>query len=810
MEVNMLSDLRYALRLLFKRPLLSATIVVTIGLGIAATTSVFSIVDGVLLEPLPYDRPDELVSVWEHNRPRERTRNTVSPANFLAWRDEGVFESLAAVIAASGTVTNEGEPERVGVVTASASFFDILGVRAASGRAYTEAEDVDGADDVAVLGHGFWQRRFGGDPGIIGRTLTLNGRSITVVGVLPADFSFEFGSAISYPGTADVWLPHQFGEDARNFSGRYLQVIGRLPEGLPLEAAQSRMTAFANRLETELPERQTGWGVNVVTLEDEVVGKESRDLLLVIFGAVGFVLLIAVANVANLLVARTSERHQEVAVRAALGAGRQRLVGQMFIESLVLAVAGGLLGLILTLWTIGLVHAMGPDIPRLENVAIDTSVLLFAAGATIFAGVLFGLAPAMQVVRSNMAAWLKTRSGDDGRRDTRRLRSGLIVAEIALSLVLLIGAGLMIRSLIRMLDVGVGLDTSNVLTAEVQLPGTRYDGAPARSQFYNALIDRLDETPGVVNASAITWLPLAGPGTGTSFWVNDRPLPAAGEYPVAGIKWVHHGFHRTMGIGAVAGRMFDETDVADAPLRVVINETMAEEFWPGASALGRLISMEWGETLTAEVIGVVSDIRSDGPSVEPGSMIYWNLDQHQGFNFATLVIRTEGDPLAFVPILRAMVRDQDPLLPIYAVRTMDSLLDAQLVRPRFTAAVLGVFAFAALLIACVGIYGVMAYVTGQRAHEFGIRMAMGAGRQEVVGLVLRQGLRLVVIALVIGLAASWAVSTLLSGLIYDIAPTDPLTFGAMSFVLGGTAMLACWLPARRASRADPVDAIRRH
>jgi putative ABC transport system permease protein len=569
------------------------------------------------------------------------------------------------------------------------------------------------------------------------------------------------------------------------------------------------MDAVATRLESEYPERQAGWGVNVMSLERQIVGEEASDLLLIIMGAVGFVLLSAIANVANLLIARTSERHQEVAVRSALGAGRSRIVSQMFIESLVLAGIGGIIGVTLTIWMVGFIHAIGPDIPRIENVSVDTSVLLFAAGTTVVAGLMFGLAPALQVFRSNLASWLKSRSTDTNRRDVRRLRSGLIVAEIALSLVLLIGAGLMIRSLLRMLDVGVGMETANVLTADVQLPGDRYEGAEARSLFYNTVIDRIEATPGVVSASAVTWLPLTGPGTGTSFWANDRPLPQPGQYPTASIKWVHHAFHETMGIEILEGRTFDETDVRGSPLRVVINETMAEQFWPDASALGRTISMAWGDTLVAEVIGVASDIRAAGPSVDPGSMIYWNLDQHQGFSFATLVVRTAGDPFAFLPTLRAIVRERDPLLPLYAVSTMDELLDDVLVRPRFTASVLGAFAFVALLIACVGIYGVMAYVTGQRAQEFGIRMAMGAGREEVMGLVMRQGVRLVFIAVGIGLVASWALSTLVSGFVFDIEPTDPLTFAAMSLILGGTALVACWLPARRAARIDPVEAMRR-
>jgi putative ABC transport system permease protein len=800
-------ELRYVVRSILTRPLFSLVVVLTIALAIAATTTTFSVVNGVLLEPLPYPDPDRLVSVWEHNRPRERDRNVVSPANYLAWRDESVFEDMAAVVAASGTITGDGEPERIGVVTASAPFFELLGAGTVAGRVYTVAEDSEGGEDVGVISHGFWQRRFGGDPSIVGRTIQLNQQPLTIVGVLEPGFDFDYAAQFSFTGSADLFVPHQFGEEARGFSGRYLQVIARVPGGTTIAAASQRMTDIAQRLEATYPERNTGWGVNVVALREQTVGDIERTLL-VIFGAVAFVLLIACANVANLMLTRASERHQEVAVRAALGASRWRITRQTLVESLTLATIGGLLGLLLAAWAVSGLLALAPDLPRLQNIALDTTVTLFAFGTTAFAGLLFGMAPALQTLRSDLVTWLRGRAGEGGRREARRLRSALVVSEIALSLMLLIGAGLLIRSLTRMIDVGVGFDTNNVLTATIDLPGTRYSEPEQIRGFFEQLVERVSALAGVEQASAITWAPLMGGGTGTSFWTNDRPEPQAGEYPSANIRWVHRDFHETLRIPLVEGRYFDETDVSGAPNRVIINETMRQEFWPGQSAIGQQITMPWNAQEVGEVVGVVRDIKHNGPRDEPGSMIYWNAAQFMGFDFMTLVVRTSGDPTQLVGAVRGSVAALDPDLPAYSIRTMDQLMSDALAQTRFITLTLGVFATLAFLLACIGVYGVMSYVTGRRIQEFGVRMALGADSRMVVRLVVRQGALLIATAIAIGITGSLLISSLLENLVFDVGTTDPLTFAAMSVLLGSVALVACWLPARRAAAISPVRAIR--
>ena len=800
-------ELRYVLRAIVRRPLFSLVVVLTIALGIAATTTTFSVVNGVLLEPLPYPQPERLVSVWEHNIVRSRDRNVVSPANYLAWRDEGVFEELAAVIAASGTITGDGEPERIGVVTASAPFFPLLGAGTVAGRVYTTAEDADGGERVGVISHGFWQRRFGGDPGVVGRTVQVNQLPLTILGVLEPDFDFEYGAQFSFTGAADLFVPHGFGESARSASGRYLQVLGRLRPDMSLAMARQRMTDVAQRLEAAYPDRNTGWSVNVVALREQTVGDVERALL-VIFGAVAFVLLIACANVANLMLTRASERHQEVAVRSALGASRWRITRQTLVESLTLAVLGGTLGLLLAAWAVSGLVALAPDIPRLQNIALNAPVMLFALATTLLAGLLFGMAPALQTLRSDLVTWLRGRAGEGGRREAKRMRAALVISEIALSLMLLIGAGLLIRSLVRMTDVGVGFETRNVLTATIDLPGARYSEFEQVSGFFERLVERVAGLPGVQQASAITWAPLLGGGTGTSFWTNDRPEPRPGEYPVADIRWVNRDYHETLGIRLIQGRLFDATDVASAPLRVVINETMKQEFWPDQSAIGQQISMPWDGTKVAEIVGVVRDIKHNGPRDEPRSMIYWNVAQWMDFDFMTLVVRSAGDPALLAGSIRSSVAALDADLPAYAIRTMDDLLGDALAQTRFVTLTLGMFATLAFVLACIGVYGVMSYVTGRRVQEFGVRMALGADRGVVVRMVVRQGAMLVALALAIGLVGSLLVSRLLENLVFDVGTADPLTFIAMSLLLGTVALFACWLPARRAASINPVRAMR--
>jgi predicted permease len=794
--------------MLRKRPWFSFVVVLTIGLGIAATTTAFSVVHAVLLEPLPYPEPDELVYVWEHNVVRGRDRNVVSPANYIAWREQAaVFESIAAFGASSATITGDGDPERIGSMTVTAGFFELLGAVPLRGRLFRAGEDRADAPRVVVLGERFWRRRFGGDPAILGRTITLNDLSAEVVGVVPASFQFDAPGGIGFTGTYDVWVPFPETAEHRTWGGRYMTVIARLAAGLTVPVAQGSMEDLAQRLEQEFPDRQSGWTVNVLPMREQVVGDVSLALL-VIFGAVSFVLLIACANVANLMLTRATERHQEVAVRVALGASRGRIVRQLVAESLTLALVGGGLGLLLSAWGIGVLQILNPDIPRLDTVTLNGPVLAFALGITMLTGLLFGLAPISHVIRSNLAVWLRGRSGDGGHREARRVRGTLVVVEIALSLILLIGAGLLGRSLLRLIDAGVGFDTKRLLVATIDLPGARYAEGEPSITFFEDLVERVQNLQGVQSASAITFPPLGGPGSGTSFWANDRPIPPAGDRPVADIRWVHHDYHAVMGIPVVSGRAFDATDGPGAPLRVVISEATQREIWPDENPIGRTLTMPWGEDRVAEVIGVVRDIKHAGPSDVPRSMIYWHHTQFEAFNLMTLVVRTSGDPLSVLPAMRAQTAEIDPTIPLFAVGTMEESLSAALTRARFAAVSLGVFATVALVLALVGIYGVMSYTTGQRINEFGVRLALGADPHDVIRLVLRQGLLLIAIAVGVGVTGALALSRVLQNLVFEVDTLDPLTFVSMVALLALTAIVACWLPARRASAVSPVRAMR--
>jgi putative ABC transport system permease protein len=799
-------ELRQSLRYLARRPGFSSAIVVTVALAIAATTVAFAVVDGVLLEPLPYDGPERIVVVWERNVPRERDTNVVSPANFLTWRDRArSFSELSSAVAFSLARTGGGEPERIGGVQTTASFFRIFGATALAGRLYEAADDVPGADPVVVLSEGYWRRAFGADRSVIGRTLLLNGEAFTVIGVLPARWDVPIVAEFSGTGTHDVWLPAGWSEDAREADGRYLQVFGRLRPGATVSTARAEMGELAARLREEFPVRQAGWDVNVLPLREQVVG-DLRRTLLVIFGAVCFVLLIACGNVANLLLARATARRQEIAVRSALGAGRARLLRQLLIESLVLSLAGGVLGLVLARWALLALIAAAPDIPRVETLGVDASVLAFALLSTLLTGLLFGLAPALHVV-GGLASGLRDRGAGGARRGASRLRSALVVAQVALSLILLVGAGLLTRSFANRLAVGLGFDAERLLTAELSPPSARYDSI-ARVRFFEELVARVQATPGVRAASAITFAPLAGGGSATGFWPADRPRPAPGDQPVADLRWVHHDYLAAMRTPLLAGRFFEATAAGGAPLQVVINETGARQLWPGESALGKRIDMPWGDTLHAEVIGVVGDVLFNGPGTELRPMLYWDHRQWSPFTQMTLLVRTDGDPEDVAGAVRAAVRERDADLPVFNVRTMDELYGRALARPRFATVSLGLFALLALLLAGVGIYGVIAHATQQRAREIGIRLALGAGRADVLRMILRQGALLIVIAVAAGAAGALALTHLLRGLVFDVSTTDPLTFAAMAALLGAVGLLACWVPARRASVIDPVDAIR--
>lgn len=807
----LMQDLRFAIRSLLKRPVFTGVIVATIALGVGVNAGIFSVLHHVVLEPLPYDDPDALVMVWEENLPRDITTNVVAPANFFVWREEtSSFDDLAAVTWFSQALTGTEEPERVGVVAVNASFFPILGVRPHAGRFFLPEED-DAASTArpVVLGYAFWQRRFGGEEEVLGRTIQLNGVDRTVVGVLPSGFSFDhLPFAFNATGTQDVWMPQAFEADARTWRGRYLQVVGRLADGVSVERAQNEMSTLASRLEREFPDAQTGWTANVVPLHRQIVG-DARSTLLILFGAVTLVLLIACGNVANLLLSRSTARGQEVAVRTALGADRLRLVRQLLTESGALALAGGGLGLLLAWGLVKTLVALGPDVPRIAEVGLDGTVVAFTLGMSLLTGFVFGLAPAIRASRPDLVEALKEGGARSGRTGSvLRARNALVVGEIALALVLLVGSGLLIRSFANLMELGVGFETDGLMTAEVALSTRDYPEQPERLRFFEELVDRLQRAPGVVSAGAITNLPLSGSQTGTSFWFNDREVPGEGEHPVADIRWVHRDYRETLGMPLVRGRFFDTSDHAEAPLRVVINETTARRYFAQGDPIGRTISMPWGDTLVAEIIGVVGDVRHNGPEVEPRPKLYWHHLQWQVRTNMSVVLRTDGDPAAHAATIRAAVRELDPGVPLYNVHPMSHWMAETMASRRFTMLALGAFALVALALASIGVYGVMSYNVSQRTQEFGIRLALGAARRDVALHVVRSGLRLVLIAVGIGLVGAFALSSLLQGLVSGVTTRDFASFAAAVGFLVVVAALACWWPAHRAGRVDPIRALR--
>jgi len=803
-------DLAFAFRTMRRKPLFTAVVLLTLALGVGANSAIFTVVSSVVLQPLPYQNPDDLVMVWEHNIPRARLTNVVSPANYFTWSEETeVFSNLSAMTETSETITGNGEPERIGAMYTTAAFFSITGVTAAIGRVFDQDDDRPGAARTVVLTNSFWRRRFNSDPGVIGRTVTIDGAQLEVIGVLPDGFDFTLPYSFNSTRGLDVWMPQQFSDEARSWRGRWLQIVGRLAPGVTIEQAQERMTILATRLSEEFPNAQQGWTVNVVKLHDQIVG-DARTPLIILLGAVGFVLLIACANVANLLLSRATGRQQEIAIRTALGAGRARVLQQAVTESLVLAMVGGLLGLLMAFGTVKALLALSPaNLPRLDEIGVDSGVIVFTLIVSLLTGLLFGAVPAWRISLANPRNALTSSAARAGTSMAHmRTRNMLVVAEFALSLMLLVGAGLMIRSFARLTDTGIGFDTGNLLTVQLELPSATYGSTEERVRVFDELVGRAKGFPGVTAASAITQLPLAPGGSATSFWPNDRPVPSPGEFPVADLRWIHPDYHQALGIPLMAGRLFDDRDTRDSPLSVVVSGYLAGEIWPGEDPLGKTISMGWNDTLVARVIGVVGDVRHNGPAVAPRPKLYWNHRQFQVSNAMTLVLRTAGDPLSIVNTVRADVETMDPNLPIYNVRTMESYLSDVMASARFSMLALGVFAGIAIVLACIGIFGVMSYTVNQRRREIGIRIALGARSTTVARHIVKQGSILIVTAIVIGTAGGLALSRFLQSMVFEVSPADPITFISVSLILAVVALSACCIPALRAGRVDPILALR--
>jgi putative ABC transport system permease protein len=801
---EMWQDLRYGARKLRKNPGFTLVAVMTLALGIGANTAIFSVVNAVLLRPLPFERPEELVRVFGTRATRSSFSRPHSYLNFNDFRTQNqTFEAMAAYAGSSSALSGADAPEQITGVISSGDIFRVLGAKPLMGRLLEPEDERPGGSNAVVISHGLWQRRFGGDPRIVGRFIKLDGREREVVGVTPADFSFEF---VTSP--ADFWTTIDPAEGPYKSRGTiFLEAIGRLKPGVSVEQARADLVVLSSRLEQQYQESNAGLGVRLAAAQEELVG-DVRPTLLVLLGAVGFVLLIACANVANLLLARAAGRHREIAVRSALGAWRGRIVRQLMTESLLLAFAGGLLGLLFALWGVEILSAFVPEnVPRFGETSVDLRVLGFTLAASVLTGFLFGIAPALQSSKFDLNEALKEggRGGTDG-RGRRRVRSLLMVSEVALSLVLLVGAGLLIKSFVKLRNTDPGFDAGNTLTASLSLAAVRYDTDEKITDFYRRLVERVRAMPGVESVGAVTPLPLSENAYSFSFSVVGQPPLPPGQGQSASARFVTPDYFRAQRVPLRAGRVFTEADKAGAPNVIVVNEAFARRYLQGAEPLGQRLSLGLND-IEGEIVGVVGDIR--GASLaRPAAPEYYVPEAAVAFSDMTLVVRTTGDPAPLTPALRQAVAEMDKDQPLYDVRTMDSLVARSVARQRFSMTLVGVFAVLAMLLSAVGIFSVMSFLVAQRTHEIGIRMALGARPGDILSMVVRHGVVLTLVGVGVGLAAAFALTRLMSGLLYEVSATDPVVYGGITALLAAVALAACYVPARRATKVDPLIALR--
>jgi putative ABC transport system permease protein len=795
-------DLRYALRGLRRSLGFAVTAILSLALGIGAGLSIFTVSDNLLLRPLPYRDPSRLMMVWE-TRPLKMDRNDVSPANYLDWKAQNdVFESIAGFRAGPSVLMDGDRAEELGKQLVSADFFPLLGVSPIRGRLFTAAEDRPAADTVLLISYRLWQNWFGGDEAIIGRRVQVNATPRTIIGVMPPGFYFRNRET-------DLWEPLGL-NPARNYrkdAGRYMFSIGRLKPGVTQEQAQAHMTAVAQWLETAYPEFDTNWTVYVENLQDSLV-REVRPSLIVLLCAVGLLLAVACANVANLLLARYSTRLQEMAVRASLGATRWRVVRQLLTEAVVLSLAGGFLGVLLAQWAVAGLIALAPrDLTRSINIVMDFRILLFAVGLSVLTGIVFGLAPSLIASRTGLTAALS--DGSRSSSSSGRLRTWLIGAEVALSVMLLAGAGLLFRSLVGLQKVDPGLDASGVLTFRVAIPAARYPEIPRRIQFFSQALQRMEHLPGVRSASAVSYLPFNGNAAGTSVGIAGRPAPKPGEELYSVIRVVMPGYFRTMGIPLKRGRDFTATDNSQStPYRFIVNETFALKYLPGEEPIGKSINAIMDtQNPYGEIIGVVGDVKEGSLDNEPKPTVYY-IYSHFASPGMILTVRSDGDPMALAEPVRRIVRELDSAQPVAQIRSMQEVLGQTFARQRFSALLLSGFSIAALLLAAVGIYGVLAYSVSERTREIGVRVALGAEPGRIAALIIGDGARPVMAGIAIGIGGALGLSSLLKSLLFGIGPRDPLTFVIVPVVLMSVGLIAAYVPARRASHLDPMQALR--
>ena len=806
----LLRDVRFAIKNLLKRPGFSAVVVITLALGIGANAAIFSVVNHLVLQPLPYAEPDRILTLWENNTKEGIARDDVSPANFLDWRDrQQSLSDLAFANPSSLEYLGGDEPEVLTAASVSKGFFEVLGIGPLLGRTFLPEEYERGKNQVVVLSNGSWQRRFGGDANVVGRVLSLDNQPMTVVGIMPPGFRLYL-----FDREEELWYPQVPDEAMKKYrKATYLKVVGKLKPGVTAGQAQAELNGIANQLAQEYPNTNQGIGVTAVTLPEHLKGQWRRPLF-ILFGAVGLVLLIACSNVANLLLARASEREREFAIRSAIGGGRWHLIRQLLIESLLFAFLGSIGGLLLALWTVDLLVSANPgNIPRIDQVSVSGWTLAFTTIIGVLSTIVFGLAPALQLSKPDLQTSLKDLGITATTNPTRhRLRSTLVVTQIALAVVLLIGAGLLIRSFVTVLSVDPGFASERVVAIQAFI-WDRYNKPEQREAYTKETLERIEAVPGVEAAGVTTAIPLLESGMQTSlpFFVAGQPEPPAGQEPVAQFTIASPNYFSALGAHLISGRLFNQFDTKDSPRVSVINETMARRNWPGEDPIGRKFTLNRGARDAAkgtwEVVGVVNDQRQDGLEKTPRQEFFIPYSQGPTGSLIFLM-RTSVEPSTLLGQLKAAIWETNKAQPFYAVTTMDQLVDDSLKARRFNLMLLGSMAGLALVLAAIGIYGVMSFITRQRTLEMGIRIALGAQAGDILRLVLRQGMALTLIGVGLGLIASFAFTRLLTSMLFEIGATDFVTYAAIPLLLGLVALFACFIPARRATKVDPMVALR--
>jgi putative ABC transport system permease protein len=805
-------DIRYGVRMLLKAPSISIVATIALALGIGANTAIFSVVNAVLLRPLPFPNSETLMNVWETDSTRGYVRGSASYPNFVDWRDQShSFEHMASYHNSDFILTGRGESSRIQGAVVNADLFPLLGASPVIGRGFLPSEDNPGdTGRVVVLSQQLFQQRFNSDPNIVNQSMVLDGKNYTIVGVMPAAFQFPVQN-----DPVELWTTvavDREGEQpiTQERGAHYMNVIARLKPGVPREQAQAEMTAISARLEQQYPDKDLHKSTRLEPTLEALVG-DVRPALLILLGAVGFVLLIACANVANLLLARAMTRHKEMAIRSALGASRMRVIRQLLTESVILSLAGGALGLVLAVWWSDLLVALGKqNIPRALQVGLDWRVLGFTLLVSVLTGVVFGLVPAIHSSKTELTESLKEggRTGSEGAR-RNRIRGVLVVGELAIAVVLLVGAGLLIQSLWRLRNVSPGFDSQNLLTFVVGIPEVKYP-TDKQEQFYRELVRRIESLPGVHSASSIIPLPLNGDAFVISFETEGRPVEK-GNQPSADFFAIEEGYFKTLGVSMLKGREFTERDNKTAPPVIIVNQAFAKKFFPGEEPIGKRIkpgiSTNSDKPVMREIVGVVSDVRNRNLSSDVRAGYFIPAPQ-MPFNQMTLIVRTGNDPHSLITAVQNEVHAMDQEVPVFNIKTMEEYISATVATPRFNTTLLVIFAAVALVLTIVGLYGVMSYSVAQRTNEIGIRMALGAQTSDVLRLIVSQGFKLVLIGLGIGLIGAFALTRVIASLLFGVTTKDPLTFAAVAVLLALVALLACYIPARRATRLDPLHALR--